>query len=137
MLRFIASAARPLKNDPALTPLGAFDILQRIHRKYEGYWISIWLVCMDGFGDIVPTTPLQNAIELIEKHGGFAGIVGCAIVARQFTFLKKPLKKGKKVEEILDANGDIAADILLKRLEPAAFEKRKLREQMQDKTKHS
>lgn len=137
MVRFMAASAKPLTKDANLTPLGAFDTLQRIYRKYDDKWIAVWIVCMDGFCDVTPRTPLQKAIELIEAHKGFAGIVGVAIIARQFQFLKKPLKSGKKIHELLDWSGNIAADKLLAKLEPIAAESKKLREEIRDKGKHS
>jgi hypothetical protein len=113
LLRFIASSARPLKKDAALTPLGAFDILQRVHRKYQTLWWSIWIVCMDGYSDITPSMPIQHAIKTIEAHGGAAGIVGLTVIARTFTFLKKPLKAGNEVRGLLDWSGNKAADRFL------------------------
>jgi hypothetical protein len=139
MVRFMAASAKPLTKDANLTPLGAFDTLQRIHRKYADKWLAgcPWIVCMDGFCDITPKTPLQQAIELIEEHKGFAGIVGVAIITGQFQFLKKPLKSGKKIHELLDWSGNIAADKLLKKLEPIAAASKKMREEIGDKGKHS
>jgi hypothetical protein len=128
MLRFIAGSTRPLTKDPKTTPLGQFDTLQKIWKKYSNKWVSLWICCMDGFCDITPKTPLQQAIELIEAHGGAAGIVGVAIVSRQFVFLKKPLKAGKGVDKILDWSGNVAADRVLAILEPMADEKRRLKE---------
>jgi hypothetical protein len=112
-LGFIASASRPLKHDAKLTALGAFDTLQRIYRKYEDKWWAIWIVCADGWPEVTPKTPLNSAIHQIEQHRGAVGIVGLAVVARTFTFLKKPLKPGREVSELLDASGNAAADRFL------------------------
>ena len=113
LLRFMTSAARPLKRDAKLTPLGAFDTLQKIHKKYEKSWWSIWIVCANGYSGVTPATPLNDAIHQIEQNGGAVGIVGLAVIARKFTFLKKPLKVGAKVAQILDASGNKAADRFL------------------------
>ena len=118
LLRFMTSAARPLKRDAKLTPLGAFDMLQKIHRKYQKQWWAIWIVCADGWADVTPKTPLNSAIHQIEQHGGAVGIVGLAVIARKFTFLKKPLRmedpaKPGKVSELLDVSGNAAADRFL------------------------
>jgi hypothetical protein len=128
MLKFIAGCTRPLTKDPKTTPLGQFDTLQKIWKKYPGKWVSLWICCMDRFCDITPKMPSQQAEELIEAHGGAAGIVGVAIVSRQFVFLKKPLRAGKEIERLLDWSGNVAADRVLALLEPMADEKRRLRE---------
>lgn len=129
MLRFIASSARELKTDSNMTPLRAFDTLQRVHKKYKEKWISVWIVCADGYRAVTPGMPVGTAIGRIDAHGGAVGIVGVCVIARQFTFLKKPLLRGKKALEILDRSGNEAADLLLEVLEPTAIEKRLLREQ--------
>jgi hypothetical protein len=119
LLRFMTSAARPLKRDPKLTALGAFDTLQKIHRKYERHWWSLWIVCNDGYCDVTPSMSVGEAIRRIEQHKGAAGIVGLAVIARKFTFLKKPLRvddpkyKGPKVSELLDASGNASAERFL------------------------
>jgi hypothetical protein len=119
LVRYMASASRPLKRDPGLTPLGAFDTLQKIHRKYARQWWSIWIVCADGWANVTPNTRLNDAIHQIEEHGGAVGIVGLAVIARTFTFLKKPLKRDEEVigdltvRQILDKSGNAAADRLL------------------------
>jgi hypothetical protein len=137
MLRFMAANARRLKKDITLTPLGAFDTLQRIHKRWEDRWIFIRIVCWDGFIEIAPETPVQQALTLMEEHGGAAGILGLTIIARVFTFLKKPLKAGSGANERLDRAGNIAADMFLKIIEPIAFEKRKLREALENKEAQS
>ncbi|SRR6266498_989013 len=112
--RFLAVSARELANDPKVTPLGAFDQLQRIHRKYSDRWLAIWLVCMDKYADITPNMPLNDVIHRIEAHGGPAGILGIAVINRQFSFLKKPLRSGSKVSKLLDECGNVAAERFLK-----------------------
>jgi hypothetical protein len=111
--RFLAASARELKRDPKLSPMGAFDTLQRINRKYEDRWLVIWIVCSDGFADVTPSTPLQAAIDRIEQHGGAAGIIGVTILGRSVAFLKKQLRPGKDVMQLLDACGNAAADRFL------------------------
>ena len=137
LLTFMASSSRKLKIDTDVTALSAFDMLQRANRRFSGQWLVVWIVCVDGFADIMPTRPLQEAVDLIEKHGGAAGIVGLAIVAGTFRFLKKPLRKGATVHKVLDASGNAAADRFLKLVEPLVAEGKLLREQMEDPKKHS
>jgi len=137
-LRFIASSARPLKRDPDMTAMSALDTLHRVYRKYQKYWFGvIWIVCMDGYADITPNTPIEEAIRRIEAHKGAAGIVGMALIARTFTFLKKPLRKGKEAQKRLEESGNAAADRFLKLMEPIAAEAKFLREQMENPKKHS
>jgi hypothetical protein len=76
-------------------------------------------------------------VDAIEKHGGAAGIVGLAVVAGTFRFLKKPLRAGAKVHGLLDRSGNAAADRFLKLMEPIAAEGKFLREQVEDTKKHS
>jgi hypothetical protein len=137
LLKFIASSARPLKKDAAPTALAAFDTLQRTYKKYKDHWWILWIVCMDGYADITPAMPIQKAVEQIQAHGGAAGIVGLTVITRTFTFLKKPLKAGAKIHDLLDRSGNAAADRLLRLLEPVAAEAKFLREQIQDKSKHN
>jgi hypothetical protein len=101
-IRFMASASRPLTRDPQTTALSAFDQLLKINKRFSGDWMAIWIVCADGFADVGPNTPLNEAIQLIEKHGGAAGIVGIAMVAQRLNFLKKPLRADKNTRKLLD-----------------------------------
>lgn len=112
LLKFMASAARPLKRDVNVTPLGAVDIMQKIQRKYARHWWALWIVTAKGT-QVLSTVALNDAIHRIEEGGGAVGIVGIAVIARTFTFLKKPLKVGKEVSKILDKSGDAAADRFL------------------------
>jgi hypothetical protein len=113
LLTFMASSSRELTIDANISPLAAFDILQKTKKRFATQWWMIWIVCMDGFADITPTLPLQEAVDKIEKHGGAAGLVGLAVVAGTFRFLKKPLQKGKKVQALLEKSGNAAADRFL------------------------
>jgi hypothetical protein len=137
LLRFMASSARPLKKDPGMSALGAFDTLRKVRDTYQAQWLIVWIVCTDGYADITMNTPLQDAVDRIEAHGGAAGIVGLAVIAGSFRFLKKPLKVGTKIHKVLDQSGDAAADRFLKIMEPIAAEAKFLREQMEDTKKHS
>jgi hypothetical protein len=101
-IRFMASASRPLTRDPQTTALSAFDQLLKINKRFAGDWMAIWIVCADGFADVQPHTPLNEAVHLIEKHGGAAGIVGIAMVAQRLNFLKKPLRADKNTRKLLD-----------------------------------
>jgi hypothetical protein len=137
LLTFMASASRPLKVDAAVSPLAAFDTLQTVYKRFQKQWLIVWIVCMDGFADITPTKSIQDAVDAIEQHGGAAGIVGLAVIAGSFRFLKKPLRAGAKVHGLLDRSGNAAADRFLKLLEPIAAEAKFLREQMEDPKQHS
>jgi hypothetical protein len=138
LLRFVASAARPVKKGtPAPTALEAFKTLKEVHRRYAKQWWVIWIVCMDGYADITLASSEEKAVHDIEAHGGAAGIVGLANIARSFTFLKKPLRADKRVGALLDRSGNAAADRFLKLLEPMLAEAKFLREQMEDPKKHS
>jgi hypothetical protein len=101
-IRFMASSSRPLTRDPKTTALGAFDQLLKINKRFSGDWMAIWIVCVDGFADVQPSTPLNEAIHLIEKHGGAAGIVGIAMIAHKLNFMKKPLRTDKNTRKLLD-----------------------------------
>lgn len=128
LLMFMASASRPLKNEPNLSALGAFDMLRKVHAAYAKQWWIVWIVCVDGYADITTNTPLQDAVDRIEAHGGAAGIVGLAVIAGTFRFLKKPLKVGPEIHKVLEASGNAAADRFLKLVEPMVAEAKFLNE---------
>lgn len=114
VVAMIAAAGRPLTKDMDITELGAIDLLHR--QAARAKWLSIVLVCNDDTW-IMPSVPVDDAIQRIRKHGGAIGLVGVTIVNRRFQILKRPLKMGAEVNAKLDKAGDVAADRLLEVLE--------------------
>jgi len=106
-VRFVASASRPLVREKHTTALGALDTLQKISERWDWLWLAI--VCADG-EEIAVGSPFADAVAFIAKHGGAVGIVGAALIDRQFRFLKKPLKRGVKVGPLLERSAKAAEE---------------------------
>jgi len=100
-LRFIASASRPLVREKSATALLALDALQGIAKRWDWLWLA--LVCTDGT-EITAQMEISDAIATINSHGGVAGIIGAALIDRQFRFLRKPLVRGPRVKSLLEAS---------------------------------
>lgn len=100
-LRFIASAPRPLVREKDATALSALDAKQKIAKRKGWNWEYLAIVCKTG--DPVVTNDTSEAIAAIEANGGPVGLVGVAVIDRQFHYLKKPLAKGAHVKARLEA----------------------------------
>ena len=98
-LRFIASAPRPLVREKDATAFSALDAKQKIAKRWN--WEYLAIVCK--IGDPILTNDASEAIAAIETNGGPVGLVGVAVIDRQFHYLKKPLAKGAHVKARLEA----------------------------------
>jgi len=78
LIRTIAGASRPLREDLDLSNLQAIDRLQKLNTQFEKHWLAPpFLVLTDGYRLPAPM-PVGRMLEEIEAHGRPVGIVGAA-----------------------------------------------------------
>jgi hypothetical protein len=109
LIRTISGSLRPLDKDLKLTRLQAIDRVQRLHEKFQEYWLyPPWLVLPDGHF-LVATMPVERMLAEIEKHGHPIGIVGPAqITMEQDSILVMHFRKDSRSRKTVEASAQEA-----------------------------